>query len=814
MATTLQSAADHLNRVKRKSANITACLHGLRVVMLGLVAIAMWSLVQPQDRIAQLALGALAILLGAWLGRRQPDSHAISSADLALALEMEFGHEVAAALASGVPNADLSPAWTAMAQRQITALKGLERRRMLSVASTMLLPFMLCAATFPGAAPSLKLAFNEVSKAVARLNRGATLEVTQGSTKAASTQRLNLSAKQPLSLELLAPNLITIRVSGAVAGNAPPVVELRHKQTAADSAAVVFQSFQLAPVNGDQPQSEDELTRLHEISFAVTEDVELYIPMLDSKPLAYLKVHQLPLPKVTLTASVPITGPWPDDQPLPLHIEVHAENPLQTVRLIIKSDQKIAKELVANVMADGKMELATDYRLMLESYVESDLAEIEISAEAVDRAVPTPLTGRSASLRLTTASAYGRYRQSLQSLREVKALQDTAVSDNAKQLPQAAADLAAKAVEQAETSPFFDGLDRIQIRQFASQTTELAAATSVEALQELSQALAEFLFEHEVLDDRERDRDFFVAARALSRLLEQERSKRPASLTVVTQRMTSFLIARHERWIKRVDHLKPDARPPEWAQVQHQPFLEQVRNIEALETDKGAAAVSQSQQLTILAKAVVDFRAWIQTLEAAEDKAREAEDQQRQQGLASARDTLKEIQKRQGEVSTELDRADQRPQEQLAAQWPTTKMKQNTNIKETRRLEAQMRSLSQSAAGRVQAAAKAMEAAVDAGNGQDFRSAETAADLSGRLLRQADSAAQQSQQKRRSRGRRRRVTGDNYYGQSVVGGDVEIKREYQVDRRYREDILDEVQSTSYDEENHTLLENYLRRVVR
>jgi hypothetical protein len=41
-----------------------------------------------------------------------------------------------------------------------------------------------------------------------------------------------------------------------------------------------------------------------------------------------------------------------------------------------------------------------------------------------------------------------------------------------------------------------------------------------------------------------------------------------------------------------------------------------------------------------------------------------------------------------------------------------------------------------------------------------------------------------------------------------------MKREYQVDRRYREDILEEVQTSSYDEDNRILLENYLRQVVR
>ena len=38
--------------------------------------------------------------------------------------------------------------------------------------------------------------------------------------------------------------------------------------------------------------------------------------------------------------------------------------------------------------------------------------------------------------------------------------------------------------------------------------------------------LDDFLFEHEILDDRERDRDFFVATRALTRLVEKKPSKR------------------------------------------------------------------------------------------------------------------------------------------------------------------------------------------------------------------------------------------------------------------------------------------------
>jgi hypothetical protein len=193
---------------------------------------------------------------------------------------------------------------------------------------------------------------------------------------------------------------------------------------------------------------------------------------------------------------------------------------------------------------------------------------------------------------------------------------------------------------------------------------------------------------------------------------------------------------------------------------------------------------------------------------------REEEERQRQEGLASARDTLRELQRRQGEVSGELDRSGERPKGELETQWPVTRMKENTNARDAHKLEGQMRSLSPNAAARMQGAVKAMAEVVSAGEAGDYQTAETAADMAGRLLRQAESSAQQSQQKRRTRGLRRRVTGDNYYGQSVVGGDIETKREYQVDRRYREDILDEVQNADYDEDSRVLLENYLRAVIR
>lgn len=585
---------------------------------------------------------------------------------------------------------------------------------------------------------------------------------------------------------------------------------------AADARPPVFQRFQMIPVRdaGRTPGS-SEPTRFS-ISFAVAEPVDLFIPQLEGdRPLAHLKVRQLPIPKVTLSSLTELEDPWPDDQPLNLRIKVDAENPLQLVRLLIKSGSRVSKELVANVMAEDRTELVTDYRLILETYVESDLAQVEIVAEAIDRAVPTPLAGYSEPLRINTASAYGRYRATLQTLRELKQQIDDTLGKKADQLPKEALEHARKAADQSEKSPFFDGLDRVQIHRFENKVEELAGQPAFEGMLDLSQQLNDFLFEHEILDDRERDRDFFVASRSLSRLVEEELEKRPVAIKTVTDRMKRFLDDRQQRWEKRVERLAPEQKPPQWETLsKEQPFHKSMERVQELDERARTDPKARSEQMAELSKTVVDYRAWIEDLEAREDRTREEEERQRQEGLASARNTLRELQQRQGEVSAELDRAGERQKEQLDEQWTSTRMKQNANAKETKRLESQMRALAPNAGARIEAAHEAMEATLKAGDDGSYALSESSSDLAGRLLRQAERAASQSQQKRRSRGRRRRVTGDNYYGQSVVGGDIEIKREYQVDRRYREDILDEIQDANLDDEQRALLENYLRQIIR
>src|SRR5690606_5803458 len=109
---------------------------------------------------------------------------------------------------------------------------------------------------------------------------------------------------------------------------------------------VKFQSFQLAPTS----EAGHESSKTFKVSFAVTEPVELAIPVIDDEPIATIHVKQLPVPKVRLSSLTTLEDPWPDDQPIMLRIDVKAENPLQLVRLLIKSGGRTSNELVANVM--------------------------------------------------------------------------------------------------------------------------------------------------------------------------------------------------------------------------------------------------------------------------------------------------------------------------------------------------------------------------------------------------------------------------------------------------------------------------------
>ncbi|NRA45943.1 MAG: hypothetical protein HRU09_13395 [Oligoflexales bacterium] len=688
-------------------------------------------------------------------------------------------------------------------------LKSGENQRFRRLLSTLLIPFILCLIVLAPGIESVGQSFSNLTQYMTMINKKPRLQVLQGNPTEEQNQQkhFKLSPAKPVNLELLSPNLIEI-TAFSISQFKSPVVYLNQHGAKEN---VVYQTFKMNTVGNHRASSHDGIFQ-YRISFAVTNDVDILIPSLyGNNKLASVKVKKLPVPEVSLTALTGITEPWHDEKPLALKITAQTKAPMKMVQLLIRSGNHEARELVNRINSDQIFDYDTEYSLVLEPYINNDIADVEVIAEVVDSSIPRPLVGRSEPLRFRTESAYGRYRHTLRLLRELKSMVDDGVETEKYKLSEEASKLVKDAVKRSASTPFFDTLDRIQIHEFADQVEKISERDSFQSIFELQSGLNEFLVEHEILDDRERDRDFFVASRALSRLIEQPEEKRPVSVSTAVENLKSFLNNRRERWELRVAQLMNPGKLKDWEKIKNEkPFIKRFEKIEKEIADKKPDSVSSA--LSTLSQNAADYRKWIEDLEALEDSEREAKEQKRQEGLASARKQLRELQKRQGKISGDLDQAITKDSESLSDRWPMTRLKQNTNIKDTRKLEAQLRALSPKAGGRIHAAMEAMKLTVESGEHKDYVKSESYSDLAGRLLRKAEKDSMKTN-KRQSR-RRRRVTGDRYYGQSVHGGDLEISRDYQVDKRYREDILEEIQNSQGSEENQRLLERYLRQIIR
>jgi hypothetical protein len=474
---------------------------------------------------------------------------------------------------------------------------------------------------------------------------------------------------------------------------------------------------------------------------------------------------------------------------------------LDKVALRVTSRGKTSKESVLNISGDT-LHVETSYKLNLQPWMEEDIMEFTIVAEAVDRSEGQGLTGLSAPIHIKVASAYGRYRNTLESLRQVKNLLDEARSSG-KPVDPKIGEIMTLAQQQANDTPFFDSLDRMEIERLDNELKSTLSESKNEKIPGLSEDLSKFLLEHEMLDDRERDRDFFIAIRAFSRLLERG-GDQSSEITRMHQRMIGFLDERHKRWAARIDRLGAGHEPASWKNIQHQrPFHAKLRS---------AATGSRDDRQEDLAALASDYRAWIEELEAKEDAVRARQEQERQQGVANARNELREIQQRQDQISSSLDRASDIASDETSRKWSAARPLQNSNVKQSKGLLQKLKALAPNAGERLERAIEAMEQTTTAAESSQWAQAEQAADLAGRLLRDADQAASKSQ-KNQERGRRRKTGGDDYHGTSI-GGQIEIKRGYEVNPRYRENILREIDNESSSTEDRLLLDNWLRQVVR
>lgn len=759
----------------------------VRTVIIGLLVAAMWAYLRPDAIVEQTALSLAAIFLAIYFASRT-DFVDSTEDDIRLGLDVRFS-DVAfdPYRQDSLVDEELKERLHKLLQRSARRLHSDN----LAFASTVI-PLGLLFASFVTLAPEgVSNALRSAQRAF--INWGAGITIISGKSKSDDADFYRIGTFANPKIEVNEDNLIEITLPKSL--SAQDVVELRKGEQ-------LFQSFMLQA-------SEDESQV--SLRLRVPETTDVFIPSYSQSRLATIKVAKLPIPTVNLRAVTPLAEEWASDQPLRLQISALAETPLKRIQLVVIIGKKRHEELVNNILSEDLKSVETDYDLLLDPYLESDIADVEVFAEAIDKTLPKSLVGKSSSLQFRAVSAYGRYQQTLDTLRRLKTKLDESMVAKKPSLDAESKELIDKALRQSLTSPFFDGLDRNAIDSFAEKVDQQLSNPERSELTQLAERLNQFLFEHEMIDDRERDRDYFIALRSLSRQIESKSS----SITGAIEKMSEFLDQRHRRWALRVSRLADDRRPKSYTRIEREkPFHRDLEFITEKTSTKTDTALTEA--LSRISQSVLQFKNWIEELEKAEDESRKEENDKRQQGLASARNEIRELQQKQAEISQGLDRAAEKTS--LGDDWAPLRMKQNSNVTATRKLEGTTRSLSPQAAERIKLAAESMQLTLDSGENGDYINAESASDLAGRLLRQADAAAQRSQDGGNDRGRRRRVTSDQYYGSTIAAGDLEIQRSYEVQKKYREEILDEAQEFMSDEntseDKRRAIEQYIREVVR
>lgn len=568
---------------------------------------------------------------------------------------------------------------------------------------------------------------------------------------------------------------------------------------------------------------------LHELSFRVEGDVSLWVPRISrAYPLADVKVMQQPLPQVGLMLQNPggLKDPWPDEESLFFKVAAASEEPLTELRWVIQTQHGEVREPLAAVLARRQKRVIHQSSLNLARYLRSSREHMHIFAEAVARnADGRELVGRSDALEITVISSYGRYQQTLEILGQVRKGLWQWLEGGIEKKEQLLSDVQ-KSYELSASTPFFDSDDREFLAHLwqSAQSSEFLESSDMH--RELLSELHSFLEEHEFLDDRERDRDFFVASRALSGLLRTSidaQNIAAADVEEAAERMQHFLEQRRQRWQERVSRMTERFRPESaTAVVEKRGLSRRWDELMARIHEYGNAEESSAQQkawadsMADLSEITTRYRRWIEELESAEDKRREEMSRQHVRSLGQAEQHLRLLQKEQDHIAQSLDRPQGQNLTALRASWPQTQQRQEANLSELQQLIQNLRAVPYLSTARIEGAAQAMEEVVRAGAEERFSGAEDAADLAARLLRESRQQVSNQRQHRSQQASgarsRKRVSGDGYFGGGVVY--LPLDKSHTVSERYREEVLSGIGVPPADEKKRAVMNRYLREMVR
>ena len=591
-----------------------------------------------------------------------------------------------------------------------------------------------------------------------------------------------------------------------------------------------YQAFVTETMNDTSLLSEGKNSpRSYEhLSFRAAKNSALFVDAISkTKPVAFISLGSPSVPEVGLLWNGAPSESISDHETLSLRLSAVSPFPLVRLNLVIQTQRGEFVETVTRILAADQLSIVHNFPTVLAPYITSDEEHIHLYGEAISMDQTQELVGRSEPLALTVVSSYGRYQRTLSALKETRSLtlswQDTSSAERLEEL---------KALIKSESAatPFFHSHDR----RVMAEITSMMVASQMENSsfrQDLARQITEFLELHEAIDDRERDRDFFVAARAYSRKVS---GGKDLSLAGDAEGIKEFLQAREARWLERAKKLQAltgqsSFREENSSVLEESAFSKRWDRLHQKIMEEDSLADSGTEEgREELAAMVAEYRQWLSKLESAESRAKENHRLVRSQSLMKASKALKDLQSKQDRIAARLDPlgmssagskgGDQRQSGQSqAGQWPDIKADQIAAAEQGAEIQKMLQNVKNLSTDRLDQAAEAMAAVVESGDQSDFERAEIMADKASRLLREGRQEARKQQQSGRKRDQdpRKSPIGDGFYGPSIV--DLQTEREHVVDDTYRGAVLRQLRQNSGGEESKedpAVQRRYLREVLR
>ena len=651
---------------------------------------------------------------------------------------------------------------------------------------------------------------------------------------------------------------------------APPLLATEEKMVQSFRTQIIRSAHQASPnsaTDATVPKLRNSPSMpAHEVTFRAPSHVSVWIPRLSrAYPVAEISIVQPRLPQVGLVVenSRDLSEMWPDEEPLNIKVAASSEDPLTELRWIIQSRRGPTELPITKILAEHQTRIVHPTSLLLAPFMVANREHFHIMAEAV--AVTSEgqeLVGRSDPLELTVISAYGRYRKTLELMSRIRSQlweweQTEQISD---QDLTTLSEAMMQTYTHSQRIPFFNRRDRLFLSRLDQAIQQPQSLHSPTKRQNLLAKLHDFLEEHEALDDHERDRDFFVAARALGQALQSQasswspRDRRKHSsrddLTLSAERIEEFLKERHERWAQRLAKIPPSRRPNNTPEIMENLELlkqwGQMRSLLNFSSESTASPFSSSSnpnhqrenlyeagaQLSAITQT---YRKWIDDLEKASTTHREDQARQHQSSLGRAEQKLRGLQGVQDHIVKRLDQSGSQisattggdvapnssiptPSSNPENSWEETQKMQAIGLKEARELIGELSKVPYISTQRLGSASEAMARVLSSGSRGEYEAAEDAADRAARLLREGNAQIQRQRQNHHSSRSSRRssarknMMGNDYYGSSVVY--IPLEQEHNVAEKYRQNVLIDAGTPRQDHRERNVMKRYLREMLR